>query len=395
MRFISASLVYPVCAEPLRNGVVVVDEDGRIADILSSCSPQLPDSINIESYEGIICPGFVNSHCHLELSHLLGKLPVGTGLPRFIGGVVSQREAQVGIIEDAMQVANDAMWNGGIQVVGDICNTGHSIVVKQRSRIRYHSFVELLGLDSSNANLVMDRGVRLVEEFRAAGLSAFTVPHAPYSVSEALFELIAQRSEEFGSMISIHNQETESEDEMFISVRGELFQRLLRMGLPMNQFKQSENSSLRTILPWLSTIARVILVHNSYTSSKDMIWANTLSEGLWWCTCPSANLYIENRIPDVYEWLRSGARVCIGTDSLASNHQLSILEEMKLLCTRCPSISFDQILQMATVNGALALGMENETGTLEVSKVPGVILLNNVEIENPRLTTSTTVTRLA
>lgn len=391
MRYITADLVCPVSSPPLKNGVVVVATDGCIADVLPADSPHLPDVTEMERHSGILCPGFVNAHCHLELSHMKGLLPEGTGLDGFIGGVVAQRNADPEAIEAAMTEADAAMWQAGIQAVGDICNTTDTIEVKRDSRIRYHSFIELLGIVPDRAELVFERGKWLRDEFLAAGLPATIVPHAPYSVSEPLFQLISSERQS----VSMHSQETESENEMFIHGTGALLEKLRSLGIPMDGFTPSGKTSLRTTLPLLTDCPRIMLVHNSFTTEEEMQWAIGQHSGLFWCTCPSANLYIEKRIPNVDGWLGSGTRVCIGTDSLASNHGLSILSEMKLLSERCPSINFDDLLRIATLNGALALGRENETGTLEKSKVPGVLLFENIDPHQPLLTTATTVKRLA
>jgi len=240
----------------------------------------------------------------------------------------------------------------------------------------------------------MQRGVGMVEQFHSAGLAATIVPHAPYSVSGALFDQIASRGRQYEGPISMHNQETESEDEMFISASGKLCDKLKSLDIPMEHFMASGQNAIRQVLPHLSQLETVILVHNSFTTSEDMRWANNANKHLFWCTCPSANWYIEGRMPDVSMWLRNGAAICVGTDSLASNHQLSILDEMKLLSARCPDFSLQQLLQMATYNGACALGMENEMGTLEVSKMPGVLWLQNVDFENLKINDATMVTRL-
>lgn len=391
MRFITADLVFPISSAPLHNGVVVVRPDGRLADVLPADSVHLPDATQVERHEGVLCPGFVNAHCHLELSHMQGVLPEGTGLQGFIGGVVSQRQADPDFIEAAMARADAAMWQAGIQAVGDICNTSDTIAVKRSSRIRYHSFIELLGITPDRAELVMERGRWLRGEFREAGLAATIVPHAPYSVSAPLFRLLSSE----GEAVSMHSQETESENGMFITGEGALFEKLRTLGIPMDSFRPSGQSSLRTVLPLLDGCGSIILVHNTFTTADEMRWAMARHPRLHWCTCPLANLYIEGRIPAVDAWLRSGAQVCIGTDSLASNHQLSILEEMKLLARYCPAIPLEELLRMATVNGAKALGMEKETGTLEVSKMPGLLLLKDVVPERPELTDRVSVTRLA
>jgi aminodeoxyfutalosine deaminase len=390
VRFLTSDLVLPVSSAPLRQGVVAVEVDGRIVDVLPADSPHLPDALAMEHHSGILCPGFVNAHCHLELSHMHGLLPEGTGLDGFIGGVIAQREADPDAMEEAMSLADAAMWQAGIQAVGDICNTSDTIAVKRHSRIRHHSFIELLGISPERAEMVLERGLWLMEEFQQAGLPATLVPHAPYSVSEPLFRLIGRA----GATVSMHSQETESEHAMFMAGKGALLDKLRSLGIPMDSFRPSVQSSLRTVLPWMLECVRIILVHNTFTTPEEMRWAIAQHRGLHWCTCPSANVYIEGRIPNVEDWLRSGAQVCIGTDSLASNHQLSILEEMRLLSEHCPSIPFEDLLRMATLNGAMALGMENRTGTLEKSKMPGVLLLEHIDLQTPRLAPGVTVRRL-
>lgn len=395
MRFISADSVHPISSVPISNGVIALEEDGRIAGVYESGSPHLPEAAQIEKHEGIICPGFVNAHCHLELSHLKGVLPERTGLAGFIGGVVAQRDTDMDKIHQAQKDADKSMWEAGVQAVGDICNTDHTLAVKKASKIWYHSFVEVLGAAPDRAEIMMQRAVALAERYMDEGLSASICPHALYSVSPALMRLITARAEAAGHAISMHNQETASEDEMFLSRSGLLFERLVALGVPLNDFLASGTSSLRTMLPCLPRYGRIMLVHNTFTSAADMAWAMERVEELFWCTCPSANQYIENTLPDVARWLHLGAAVCVGTDSLASNHQLSILEELKLLFERFPEIPFHQLLRMGTLNGAMALGTENRTGTLERSKIPGVLLLQGVDVGAPVISSKTTVTRLA
>jgi aminodeoxyfutalosine deaminase len=390
-RFISADLVCPVSSAPLRDGVIALNHDGRILDVLPTDSPDLPDASEIERHSGIICPGFVNAHCHLELSHMKGLLPEGTGLDGFIGGVVAHRDTDPEAIEAAMNEADAAMWEAGIQAVGDICNTTDTIEVKRGSRIRYHSFIELLGISPERAELVFERGKWLRDEFREAGLAATLVPHAPYSVSEQLFRLVSNEKE----TVSMHSQETESENEMFVHGTGALLEKLRSLGIPMDGFIPSGQSSLRTMLPLLAECPGIILVHNTFTTADEMQWANGQHSGLFWCTCPSANLYIERKIPKVEDWLRNRAQVCIGTDSLASNHELSILTEMKLLAEHHPAIGFHDLLRMATLNGAIALGMERKLGSLERGKHPGVLLLQGMYADNSVLMNAECPKRLA
>src|SRR4030095_1765949 len=120
---------------------------------------------------------------------------------------------------------------------------------------------------------------------------------------------------------------------------------------------------------------RTLFIHNTLTSSEDIKAAQAWNKNVFWATCPNANLYIENRLPTYSSFLETNANVTIGTDSLTSNWQLSILEEMKTISKYQSYIPFDTLLKWATLNGAKALGMEGNLGSLEIGKRPGVLLL--------------------
>jgi cytosine/adenosine deaminase-related metal-dependent hydrolase len=106
--------------------------------------------------------------------------------------------------------------------------------------------------------------------------------------------------------------------------------------------------------------------------------AHAWSPHVFWATCPNANLYIENRLPDYRVFLDTGARVSIGTDSLTSNWQLSILEEMKTIARYQSYVPFDTLLRWATLNGAEALGFDDTLGSLDPGKTPGLLLLQDL-----------------
>jgi cytosine/adenosine deaminase-related metal-dependent hydrolase len=97
------------------------------------------------------------------------------------------------------------------------------------------------------------------------------------------------------------------------------------------------------------------------------------------CLCPKANLYIENRLPNIPLFVNEGMKLTLGTDSLASNDSLSILEEMKTISKHFPQISFETMLNWATKNGAELLGMEKEIGTIEKEKTPGLNLIKGMD----------------
>ena len=184
MRYISSDIIFTSNGLPLNSGVLVVDDSGFIQDILPNTD--LVDSDKIEFYEGAICPGFINTHCHLELSHMKGQLPKKSGLPNFIASIVEKRIASDEVINEAIYEANNLMLKNGIVGVGDISNNNRSFVVKDTSPIIYHTFVEVFGTQEGSADSIFHSALYLKSQCKH--LSSIT-PHANYSVSKALLKI--------------------------------------------------------------------------------------------------------------------------------------------------------------------------------------------------------------
>ncbi len=394
MRFLSADHIFPISTAPIANGVIVVSPNGGIQEVLDPDSADLPERSRIEHFEGILCPGMVNAHCHLELSHMKGVVEEKTGLPKFLTEIVSKRGFNAEARQSSFEAADSEMWQNGIQAVGDICNTSDTVSTKSASKITYHSFVELFSLDAGKVKETVITGRHTALQFKQAGLRVTIVPHAPYSVNEELFEAIEALQFEFLGPRSMHNQETESENEMFVSGTGKLIDTFQRFGADLSGFVGRNRSSLAYSLPKFLGTRPLILVHNSCTTMEEMRHADRARTNIFWCTCPSANMYIEDLIPNIPMWLNTGATVCVGTDSLASNHQLSILNELKLIQSKHPQIGLSELLTMATLNGAKALGLQDSIGSFKPEKKPGILLLNGSGINNGSLTADSTVQRI-
>lgn len=388
MRFISADVLFVGDGQFHNEGVVVV-KDGQVVEVLPD-RRSVPQE-KLEVHQGGICPGFVNAHCHLELSHLLGKIPTGTGLPLFLEAVKNLREEGEEAKNEAMVSADQFMWSSGIDAVGDISNTTDSLTIKKNSPIHYQTFVEVIGLIESSADSRFEQSSAVLKEFKKAGLPASLAPHSPYSLSDKLRKQVANS---LGRVSTIHNQECKAEDQYFINGTGKLKEVFSKMGLTMDAIAVTGNPSVRSVLPDFNADQNLILVHNSCTKMEEMEWANSNWKNLFWCSCPSANIYIEYRVPKVASWLEQGARVCLGTDSLASNNALSMIQEMSLTQMRNPDIPTAQVLQMATYNGARALGIENDYGLIAKGRKSGLLVLSNITSETSRINDHMEVTRL-
>lgn len=392
LNYLSAPLIYPVSTAPLPDGVLALQNDGTIAAVFSAEEARAEGLEDIRKVEGALIPGLVNTHCHLELSHLKGKISEGTGLQAFVQQVMKHRDTAAERVLEAMQAADQQLFENGIVAVGDISNIRISRDVKLGSKIYYHTFIEALGFDPRQAHAVMQRCRALQQEFHP--LTASVVPHAPYSVSKELFQLIKIQAEAEGDLLSMHNQETLDESLFFEKKAGAFLQLYERLGLDIGFFEASGKSSLQTVLPDLPD-TKVLLVHNTLTAAADVEAAMCMRDQLYWCLCPNANLYIENQLPDVGMLMDKGLRLTLGTDSLASNHQLSVLAEMAALNAHAAAgsaLDLETMLPWATLNGAEFLGLEAQYGSLETGKRPGINQVTG--LENGRVVAASRVKRL-
>jgi cytosine/adenosine deaminase-related metal-dependent hydrolase len=388
LTYLSASTIYPVSQPPIVNGVLGIDEAGYVRGLYE---PEQAAALNLPiktHYAGALLPGFINTHCHLELSHLLGQIPQHTGLLEFVSRIMKNRGAEPTEVLKAMADADEEMYQNGIVAVGDISNQSISASIKLNSKIYYHTFVEAMGFNPAQASSIINKAQQTQEYFRP--LKSSIVPHAPYSVSDELFAAISALAEDQDNLISMHNQETPAEDAFFESKTGDFIELYKRLGLNLDAYKPSGKSSLQTTLPKLP-ITKTLLVHNTQTTKADVDYAVSKHPNLYWCLCPNANLYIEHTLPDVALLSAANLKITLGTDSLASNHHLSILEEMQVL-QKHKHIGFQDLLRWATLNGAEFLGIEDTFGSFDIGKQPGILLLE--QFDNDQLTGASRIKRL-
>ena len=386
MRKFSANCIYTLDGRPIEDGIVITDDNGKILSISESNIIPEPD---VEYFDGVIVPGFVNAHCHLELSHLHHKIERGTGLIPFIKNVIHQRQEEEEIILEAMKMADEQMYKNGIVAVGDISNHAISAAIKETSKISYHTFIEMIGFDGSKAQTVFEEALNLYTTFQT---SASITLHAPYSFSKELLKYLIKYCEIGFNPISIHNQENDEENALYRYKVGEFLPFFKEMNINSDGFKAQSKNSLQTVVPFLPDHQPIQLVHNTYTSLKDIYFTKRFNKDIYWCFCPNANLYIENKLPSFEFFKHSKNPITIGTDSLASNYQLCMLSEMKLLQQNIKEVSFEDILKWGTINGAKFLGLENDFGCIRKGKTPGLNFISHVK--NGKLTKQSTVKKL-
>jgi cytosine/adenosine deaminase-related metal-dependent hydrolase len=246
------------------NAVLITTKDGTIEAIVS-----IEDAgENVQTFDGIVSPGFVNAHCHTELSHLKDCIPTKTGLTNFILEIVQQRNASNEIIAQAVQNAENEMLQNGIVAVGDICNNTHSLLQKKQSKLQWYNFIEAAGWLPQVAQSRFEVMQQVAEQFAKLPYQYAIVPHAPYSVSNELWQLINHNF--LYKTISIHNQETLAEDELFMKGTGSFIDMYTKMRIEHSTFKPTKESSFKTCLPKLKNAKQLLFVHNTFTQQEDV-----------------------------------------------------------------------------------------------------------------------------
>ncbi len=354
--------------------VLVMHQDGRVADIVA----EVDAGDDIQVCEGILSPGFINVHCHLELSYLKDRIPKHIGLISFLSSVMTERSRDAELIEEAIQKAEEEMLANGIVAVGDISNTAYTISQKQNKRLRYINLLEAAGFPESIAQSRYESIQTLRGQYDVAHLKTSIVPHAPYSVSKQLFETI--ETDPANGIISMHNQEMAEENEWYQSMSGPLHDFYKQWNISTASFEPTGKTSLQSLLPFVDASKKHILVHNVHTSEEDIILAKqyfaAFQQNLVFCFCPNANVYIQNTLPPLHLFQKHGCNMVLGTDSLASNSRLCIYEEIKVIQKAMPEIRMIDLLSWATLSGAKALGIEDRFGSFEKGKKPGVVCMH-------------------
>ncbi|MBR3703636.1 MAG: amidohydrolase family protein [Alistipes sp.] len=348
--------------------LVECDDEGCIVRI--GQWERLDNIPQAEFYAGALTAGFVNAHCHLELSYLRGAIERGTGFGGFARAIGQVRGNYT--IEErqrALTAASQRMWAEGVQAVADIINDDSSLEHKRQSPIRYHNFAELFGLRAD---------VAAMNNLLTAPNTTLT-PHSTYSLQSKAFAAAAE-----GEMLSIHFMESPDEEELYRG-EGSLAAWYGRMGWECDFLHYG--SPAERLVGQVASDKKLLLVYCCCLKEDDL--AKILIHFVvppTFVLCPQSNRYISGLQPPAKMLMECGARVAIGTDSLASNSSLSIIEELKLLT----EIPLATRLEWATMGGAEALGISAEMGSVEVGKRPGLVIVEGIEEQDGELQLSPT-----
>jgi cytosine/adenosine deaminase-related metal-dependent hydrolase len=375
-----------------KSNVLVTDEAGLVLDII----PVADAGENIQKMKGWLSPGFVNCHCHIELSHMKGLIPEHTGLVDFVISIMTQRHFPAEEILQAISEAEYEMLEHGIVAVGDISNNAISFTQKAKDRLAYYTFLELSGFTPYIAPSRFEKGLENYQQFQQINSKRHALSmaaHAPYSVSQELWQMIVPYFK--NKTTSLHNQETDFEDDFFLNKSGDFMRLYEYLHVNLDFFSATGRSSIQSVAANFEGAKNILLVHDVFTKEADIQFIKEISgiqqNQYHYCLCILANQYISKVIPPIDSLRKNNCSIVVGTDSLASNHQLNILDELKMISQHFADIPLEEQLQWATLNGAQALGFE-QFGSFEKGKTPGIILID--QIENNALTNNSKAKRL-
>lgn len=394
MRRIAANYIFPITSNPIRNGYVDFTDDGTVAG-----TGQLSEETgSTEFYNGILVPGFTNAHCHIELSHLEGKFREATGMSGFIDQINALRESAPKEQRlQAMQTQFDKLYNEGVSAMADISNCDESFAMKSGAPMYTRTFIEVFGSEPHDAPAVIADARKLAAQATAAGLDAAITPHSPYTMSADLLRMASAEGLKAG-FISYHNQESQEEDDMIGFHRGPLYENYRNRGLSI--VPATGKPAIFHLLARLQEVhpapfdEHILLIHNTVAREDSIQAAENILRNCTWVTCPLSNIFIHRAMADLPLLMSMGVRIAIGTDSLSSNHVLSMVEEFKCIHRHYPGIPLQTILTWCCLNGAAALGKEDTLGSFDKGKRPGAVLIDNIDFQNMHLTAESRSRRL-
>ena len=393
MKRIAAKYLYPlVSAEPVLNGFVELEDDGTVVRT-GVCADPAAEPV---FYDGALAPGFVNAHCHVALSYLKGQFRKGTGMAGFIDQINEMRDNKS--MEEKVQdltAAMDSLWEQGVVAMADISNCADSFAVKARHPMYTRTFLEVFGTEPEDCDAVMDGVRKLKEVADGFGIDAAPTPHACYTMSPELVTAVSVEGLKSG-FLSFHSEETEEEEEMLKYGSGKMWENRVKAGMSVPPV--TGKSSLLYFIDRLLAgrpapfDEHILLVHECCMDQEGIDAAKAVITHPFVAVCPLSNLFIHNALPPIDLMRRNALKICVGTDSLSSNDDLNIVDELFCLQRNFPEVPLGELLTWASRNGAEFLARP-EFGALEPGRRPGLVFIDHLDADG-RLTAASKSCRL-
>ena len=321
----------------------------------------------------VVLPGLINAHTHLELSGLRGKVAYEGDFVDWVDRLGQARRRGQWNLEEVVEQGCEESLRSGVTTVGDVC-FGHGVwQMLARQKIRKVCFAEVFGLgddlDEQRGYLEECIAQTRSDELLTLGLS----PHAPYSAQRGVYRLAAQLAREHGLVLATHLAETMEEIEFLTSGQGPWRDYLKKMFNWDGKFDCPGKMPVEFFLEMELAERDFLLAHVNYITFDELELLRRRRHSVAYC--PRSHDFFGHSVHPFQKMLELGINVCLGTDSLASNSSLSILDEMRFLRREFPDLEVGTILRMATLNGAKALQLDKKIGSIAPGKEADLIAL--------------------
>ena len=365
-----ASWILPISEPPIRDGWVAVDR-GRVAAI-GRRAPSGIGAADVALGAVAVMPGLVNAHTHLELSYLRDELSPASSFITWARSVIAarrERPADAPEILNAVDLAVAEATAAGTAVVGDISNTLVTFGSIARSPLAAVVFYELIRFNAPHPEAFVEAACREIEALAQTDqVRASLAAHAPYSVSPLVFRAIRAAIDRMPFVpCSVHLSESAEEVEFMRSGEGDWRALLEELGAWDPAWVRPGVSPVQFLDESGFLDSRTLAVHGVQMSSADL--ARLAMRGTTLVTCPRSNGHTGAGAPPISDFYKSGVRVAVGTDSLASAPDLNVFAELATMRALAPQVAASALLDSATNQGARALGFDADYGTIEPGKV--------------------------
>jgi cytosine/adenosine deaminase-related metal-dependent hydrolase len=363
---------------------IVFDESGFIQDVIKNPDYEVTDA---QKLNDLLVPGFVNAHCHLELSHMKGFIPRHIPMAEFARILIGNRHVAIDQQESKIRNTIEQMIASGTVLVGDIANEEITLRIKQdyAERLKIHTFWELFGLNEEKSLQAFDKSLQIPERYKAVTL----VPHAPFTVLPALMEKIVLWNKNHNTRMSIHALESQDEMNYFKDHSGH-FPAFFESFSP--DLRAPAKHPMDYLFRYFDKELKVLYVHMTEATAGDIQRIEEQTPDYYVCLCPRSNIYIHNKLPNLS--IFDSQRLCLGTDSLASNDDLEMLKEILCLQEAYPHYNLEPLLQIATENGAKALSCESVFGRFKRGFRPGAVEITGFDSKSAKLHQYSTARRV-
>ena len=370
-----AAWILPITGPPIRHGWVTTAGGCIVAvgDARERPPVEGGNDGGIDLGDVAVLPALVNAHTHIELSWLRGRVPPARGFLPWVTAMMRERlQASDGrdetVVRAAMAAALAEMKASGTGLVGDISNSLDHLdllVPSGLAGVVFHELITFRATDPGGFVREAEQKIGTVQV--GPGWRVALAPHAPYSVSPAVFAALRDaRATSHAMRMSVHVSESRDEVEFIQRGSGGWPDLLKRIGAWDPEWRAPQCSPIEYLDRLRFWDGRTLAVHAAQASAGDL--ALLASRGTTLVTCPRSNRWVGAGDPPIAAFYESGVTVAVGTDSLSSVDDLNLFSELAALHRLAPGVEPGRLLRSATLNGAAALGFERDFGAIEAGK---------------------------